>query len=46
MTQKCDKCKRNYRTLTYEGICYSCHIDKYKISPTEKQFGNNEVKKK
>lgn len=42
----CDKCKRRYKTICNDGLCYSCFKFKYGVSPTIKQYGNNEVKEK
>ncbi|MEK6935961.1 MAG: hypothetical protein AABW67_04170 [Nanoarchaeota archaeon] len=44
-SKECNKCKRRFKTLTSEEICYSCFKTKFGISPTDKQYGNNEVKK-
>lgn len=41
---KCNKCKKNFRVLTTEDICYFCHINKYGVAPTQKQYGNPNVK--
>ena len=33
--QKCTKCNKGYNVLTSEGLCYYCHLNKYKVPPTD-----------
>jgi len=33
MTQQCSSCKRRYKRLTEEGICFHCHHNKYHTQP-------------
>ncbi len=35
MTSTCNKCKKNYKVLTEEGLCYYCHVNKYGKPPTK-----------
>lgn len=28
-----NKCKKNYKVLTEEGLCYYCHVNKYGEPP-------------
>lgn len=34
-TSECIKCKRRFKRLTSENICYYCHINKYNKPPKE-----------
>jgi len=45
-TQKCIKCKNNYKILTNENFCFYCHTRKYKVAPNARQFGNHDIKRK
>ena len=33
MKNQCKICKNRYKVLTPEGLCYHCHIYKYKDTP-------------
>ena len=35
-TQECKNCKRRYKLLTEEELCYYCHTNKYGEAPTKK----------
>ena len=35
MKQECKKCFRRYNVLTEEGLCFHCHVKKYKAVPTK-----------
>ncbi len=44
MTQKCKTCKNNFNILCNDGDCYSCFTYKHGVAPTQKQYGNPNVK--
>ena len=37
-TSACSKCGKRYKTLTNEGLCYGCHINKYGDTPKTGQY--------
>jgi len=41
MKFKCDICKKNFKIITRENICYYCFTAKHGRSPDkEKEYGN------
>jgi len=34
-TSQCRLCKRRFKKLTEEELCYYCHVNKYGSSPKE-----------
>jgi len=44
MKQQCKKCEENYNILCNDGNCYYCFIKEHGVSPTQKQYGNPNVK--
>ena len=42
MKTECKICKKNYNILTIENLCYYCFVNKYKVAPSKKQYGNHD----
>ena len=44
MTQECKTCENNFNILCTDGNCFYCFTYKHGRSPTQKEYGNPNVK--
>lgn len=43
---QCNHCKRRFKTLTDNNLCYYCYINKYGTIPTTGQYYNEKKSNK
>lgn len=45
-TQQCEDCKKRYKVLTPEGLCYFCYKKKHGVIPTAGCYKIEKAEKK
>lgn len=45
MKSQCKICKRRFKTLTEDNLCYFCHLEKYNKVPTKGVYSQEKEKK-